>query len=503
MPKSTAPVLLAVALGVFIALGLVWSALYALTRWDGLHWGSVIVHSLEICSGAAPYRDVPIFYGPIPFYLFCGAGSLFSFSYLTVGIVTFAAYATIVVIWAIIAQRLDFYPSTITTFIVAALVVHPFVLYPWYDYIGGAFFSLALFVAMGRYTSHASALLAAFLFSGAVLTRVSYAIVVIAALLLLPLLRVIPIGRALRIAAWGVAIAVVYFLALYAIYGLPPAFVVGEITSNTLYISGAFPGWLNRLAHWLVQRQEILFTAGVAIGAAYFIDAALHREQHPAALALYLISLVTFVLHTHIFEFFRMISGTPFILLFGIQAVIETLSSSRNPLRARPFTTAAIAIFSGWVLIALVSAVLSYPLATGWRFRLDEVGAVSLSKPRTIEGITFYNRNQKRFYEKVHRLCQGKTVINQTSDVLIAGVCRDNPILVPDWLYETTVKLAAERPELNAKVTSEPRTLEPGEVMFTYTAPSEHLKSIVRLRNKRQDFFPQTIHVVTANEPTR
>ena len=97
------------------------------------------------------------------------------------------------------------------------------------------------------------------------------------------------------------------------------------------------------------------------------------------------------------------------------------------------------------------------------------------------------------------RLCRGKVIINQTSDALIARACRDNPILLADWLYETSVELAAENPTLHARLVSHPLKLERGEVLFTYGEQEGDLRSIGHLGNDRQDFsFPLPINVFTA-----
>ena len=109
------------------------------------------------------------------------------------------------------------------------------------------------------------------------------------------------------IVSWGIAIAGLYFLWLYLAYGVTTYFVFASMLENTRYISSAFTEFYSPLGHWLVFGPELMFTAGIAIGGAYFIDCVIKRRKEPVTLSLYLISLVSFVLHTHIFEFFRMI----------------------------------------------------------------------------------------------------------------------------------------------------------------------------------------------------
>jgi hypothetical protein len=291
-----------------------------------------------------------------------------------------------------------------------------------------------------------------------------------------------------------------YFAGLYWFYALTPYVVIVNMFENMIYISSAFHGFSNRIAQGLALGPELLFTVSIVVGGAYFVDCAIKKRKQPIAMPLYLISLVSFVLHTHIFEFFRMISGAPFILLFGIQTTIRTLSASENPIKSSPFASAAIGISAGWILIVTGSAVFNYPLATGSRLRLADIDSISFAKPRSIEGITFYNSDQQRFYREVRRLCKGKVVINLTSDALIAGACRDNPILVADWLYETSVELAAENPALYGRLASQPPKLEQGEVLFTYGQQGGDLKSIGLLDNEKQDFSSYPINVFVTSD---
>ena len=127
------------AYAVFCLAIFFWTARYSIFRWDGAHWGSILTHSLSICEGNAPYREVPIYYGPLLFYIICAVGSVTEFSYLSIGLLTGLAYTANVGFCLLIASRLGCRVSTQIIFLLIVFLLHPYTPYPWYDYFAGVF----------------------------------------------------------------------------------------------------------------------------------------------------------------------------------------------------------------------------------------------------------------------------------------------------------------------------------------------------------------------------
>src|SRR5680860_125844 len=168
-----------------------WSAKYAIFRWDGMHWGSILTHSLSLCEGRVPYTEVPIYYGPLWFYLYCALGTLTEFSYLSAGLATAVALAANIGFCILIGRRLGLRTGAIVTFVGLAAFLHPFVVYPWYDYLAGAFFTAGIyFLLRCKPVNLGAELLCAVCFSCSLLTRYTSLPIVLATILLLSLIHI-------------------------------------------------------------------------------------------------------------------------------------------------------------------------------------------------------------------------------------------------------------------------------------------------------------------------
>jgi hypothetical protein len=151
------------------------------------------------------------------------------------------------------------------------------------------------------------------------------------------------------------------------------------------------------------------------------------------------------------------------------------------------------------MFLLLVMGALQYPFATA-SFGVEKLSNASFGRRWYIGDVAFHSREQAKFYGRIQALCQGRAVINLTTDVLIARVCRQNPVIVEDQLAESHLAMSARQPALLARLGA--RLLHPNEILFTYEELSgSALERIAVVRNRRQDFHSFDINVYVAPDP--
>lgn len=492
-PKAEIFAIAAAAL--FAAAGSFWSVQHALGKWDGLHWGSVIARSMRICEGAPPFTDVPIFYGPLSFYLYCAVGSLTEFSNLTFGIATFVAYTIIIGSWTLIGRRLGFSSLGVALFIAIAALCHPFPQYPWYDYIAGAFFGMGcLAVIAFRAASWRTATLSAGLICAAVLARTTYAPMVIVGLTALYILKFLNPAAIARLLGASLGYILLFFAFIWIVYGVTPVDVLSIMIDNTLLIGSVFDknGFKNFLS-WPMSQPVVLFNVALASGLCYFLaEWPDTTKNYRVGIAFYLASLVGYALNTHIFEFFRLICATPYLLLLLSETSSRTFQNLSCSSRG-VFRTSVRAVSLALILYVAAVSATRYPNATA----LFPARANNAISGWSVMGIRFHSNEQAQFYESVVKACGKRALINMTGDVLISRMCSTN-VIVADTLYETKLWIAAHRPDLATRLLNSRPRLKDGEVLFTYQADIGELKLITTIPNRKQDWVSTDIYVYEA-----
>lgn len=486
------------ATSIVLVLNALWSLGYASAKRDGLHWGSVLDYSMQICEGRAPFTEVPIYHGLVSLFTFCATGSLFEFSYPAMALVTHAFFAANLFVVVLIIRELGHSIFIQAAVAVTVLLIHPFIVLPWSDYFAGAFLSAGLYCLLRqrRVESLVPAMLAVVALSLATLARLSF---LINSLTLLTLYIVLIQPQPRIIAAMlgtGLAVLALFFAGMSALYGISfmtayestlesvnaiSGFQLLPIQSVMLFVSLMFE-------HPTYVGGPALFFIGLAAGAfTRLVNAkdddpqidSLNERYQVIVLGLGIVALLA---QSHLVEFFRLYCATPVVLAFVFEPLdrISTALWHRSQARlarslasvpAMCVSLTSVIVFWTYAINPTTPAYVREPALLAYNRGWDALGAMAGngSFRQTIAGVTFYEAAQARFYTTVRQTCSDfQSLANLTEDALLARVCAREDNVIHDLVPEN--KARYER--TSAEELNRARSLQakPGEIIF---APEE------------------------------
>lgn len=203
---------------------------------DVFHWGLMYSSSYDLLLGRVPYRDTYEPYGILTPVVFAVAMRLTAKSLVILGGVTGLFYsASLVLTYGIWRRCVSIVPALCA--VCAALLVHPRIQFAWPNYIAYGFLLAGLLVFI-RGSSH---VVGGLFFGLAILSRHSFVLLIVPALLAAAALRLRPL-RGLIAVGGGVAATILPFLIYLATFGLWHDFFQESVTVNRVMLA-AIGGW--------------------------------------------------------------------------------------------------------------------------------------------------------------------------------------------------------------------------------------------------------------------
>jgi hypothetical protein len=137
---------------IFLSLVLVFvfklSSIYSEYYSDLHHWGFIAQNSLDYINGRLLFKEVYVHHGIGNFIVYDLINYFYKINFTSIGLITcIFYYLNLIILYLIIKKVLNSYAAIITISLI--FFVHPFILYPWSDYMAGLslsiFFYLTLF----------------------------------------------------------------------------------------------------------------------------------------------------------------------------------------------------------------------------------------------------------------------------------------------------------------------------------------------------------------------
>lgn len=123
----------------------VFSVLEAKWNIDPHHWGFIYVNAADWLNGRVPYREIFIQYGPLSTWVHALSLKLFGNNVVSIGIMTGIFYALSIYLCYLLWQKImDKWLSCVAT--VLMFLIHPYIIYPWPNYISYTFLLLCVWL---------------------------------------------------------------------------------------------------------------------------------------------------------------------------------------------------------------------------------------------------------------------------------------------------------------------------------------------------------------------
>ena len=124
------------------------SSIYSEYYSDLHHWGFIAQNSLDYINGRSLFKEVFVHHGIGNFIIYDLINYFNKINFTSIGLITcIVYYLNLIILYLIIKKVLNSYAAIIAISLI--FFVHPFILYPWPDYMAGLslsiFFYLTLF----------------------------------------------------------------------------------------------------------------------------------------------------------------------------------------------------------------------------------------------------------------------------------------------------------------------------------------------------------------------
>jgi len=444
-----------IALIALFACVIAMSALNSALRTDSHHWGLMLSNALDLSAGRIPYKDFIIQYGYFTTLVQSWWGSLFGFSFLSLGILTAMVYCGLLYLVYAVIRHLSA-PWVAALFLAVAFVLHPFPIFPWSDYYAGFFLSCAIALMFTHDAgTRARLIIAGILLGLAVWSRYTYAVAIV------PFLFAILIAGRYSLRSWMALFLSFVATNLLFLAAFEYGYGVNLIDALTIYrgvAEGHGTEWLSqdRIENLVaITRVEDGFLVYLWVATfPLFFEAArakrLSGYELGAYAALSVLGLVNLVHAIRIFEYFRVINASfalaivSFWMIGAAVCVVQDQNhaeTSRHGAFIAFFRKAPLILIIPLLLIASFSIRIlpDFPLNTfnldlegwdPWRHNpgiwRDTRGMEKLTHGK-VGRIHFSHAGMLDFYRAVaSEICGNGNIYNYTLDNVVGHIC-DRP----------------------------------------------------------------------------
>jgi hypothetical protein len=123
------------------------SSIYSQYYSDLHHWGFIAQNSLDYINGRLLFKEVYVHHGIGNFIIFDLINSFYKINFTSIGFITsIAYYFNLIILYLIIKKVLNTYAAIVA--ITLIFFVHPFIFYPWPDYMAGLCFSIFFYLIL-------------------------------------------------------------------------------------------------------------------------------------------------------------------------------------------------------------------------------------------------------------------------------------------------------------------------------------------------------------------
>ena len=131
-------------LSIFTSLIIFLSNFFSIYNSDLHHWGFIASHALDYINGGKLFKEIFVQYGVGQLVFFKFINYFYEINFTSTGIITSIAYSLNLIIIYFIIKRIS---SVFIAFFILTtiLFIHPFIFFPWPDYIAGLCLSLFCF----------------------------------------------------------------------------------------------------------------------------------------------------------------------------------------------------------------------------------------------------------------------------------------------------------------------------------------------------------------------
>jgi hypothetical protein len=128
-------------LTILSSLIIVLSNFFSIYSSDLHHWGFISSHALDYINGGKLFKEIFVQYGVGQLIFFKFINYFYQINFTSTGIITSVVYSLNLIIIYFIIKRIS---STFIAFLILTIIlfIHPFIFFPWPDYIAGLCLSL-------------------------------------------------------------------------------------------------------------------------------------------------------------------------------------------------------------------------------------------------------------------------------------------------------------------------------------------------------------------------
>jgi len=232
---------------------------------DNLHWGWAYIAALDIKHGAIPHSEVIIFYGYVYTLIQSFALTLFGERLMSVGMVTALFYAVTLLLSYLIFLRF-LRKSLAFVAVLLIFLIHPYIIYPFPNYIAYTFQLLALLIFLKYPDKPYLIFLSGFFLCLSVLSRYSSVIAIVPPFLILLVWEYLAMRQKGKIMARKVIMMscgfllplTIFFVYLYINSALDDFFYQNRMLAQIIGRADHWGTWLSFFAHVLQIDQQSL-----------------------------------------------------------------------------------------------------------------------------------------------------------------------------------------------------------------------------------------------------
>jgi hypothetical protein len=467
---------------------------------DNMHWGWAYIEALDLKRGAIPHAEVLIFYGYIQTLIHSLALSLFGERLISVGIITGLFYSlTLFLSYCVFLRVLKKNLAFIAVLFI--FLIHPYIIYPFPNYIAYTFQLLALIFFLRYQENHYNGLGAGFFLCLSVLSRYSSVIAILPPFILLLCWDFFTVQGAkkniikkiMAVSCGFVIPLILFFTYLFINSALDDFFYQNKMLINIMGKVSDIDTFLNFLASILQivpsyasDLRGKLFTLILIICFFVFIreiiriksdKSGLYAYDSYDLLAICLVTAFGYLNSVHVYETFRLVNGASLGVGLSVFVFYDFFYKALRPLKY-------IMIICSILLFLYLSSTLLFNVTSSsyypWRTDLLLHNGVRNNTIGIFKGKIMskeYNDFYQEAFDAIAPYKNSCYIINYTSDV-IAVVMNDlpriqiAPVHFP-WLDDVTRQAALIDAKKAVVLSYKPLEFDGYKKIFKGTWPDE------------------------------